>query len=114
MFTGFWRYFAKSDHSQSKSYHHQSKSYLTLLDILCQIYHNFSDNSSALADMYQPTVTPIKLAVKVMKSLVANMATTQTTTKFEDIADNTLSCDLMLSFRGNINLNFNKSFKENQ
>lgn len=113
MLTGFTS-FTKSKICKSTSDYNQRKCNLSLLDIWGQVDHISSDNSSDLEAIYQATITPTKFAVNVNTSLVRKVATIQTTMKFDDTADNTLSCNLALSLKGNINLDFNRLFKIQQ
>lgn len=114
MLTGFTS-LTKSKIGKGTSDYNQRKCDLSLLNCRCQINHNYSpENSSALEAIYQPRIAQTKFAVNVKKSLVTNEAIIQTTTKLEDTADKTFNCDLLVSFRGNINLDFNRLLKMHQ
>lgn len=111
MFTRFIRLFTKGYIHQSNSNNCQKESNLSLSYSWSQINHNSSDNPSVLTAKYHATIALTKFSVNISGSLVPNGATNHTTTRFEQIAENTLSCGLLGSNDNFIYTDINKDLR---
>ena len=96
MFTGMFGFFAKDKVDNSYSNNGQKKSNLSLSYGGGKINHNYSINSSAWTAKYHAIIALTKFSVNTSESLVTSIAASQTTTKFEHIAEKTFNCALLI------------------
>lgn len=88
MFTGF---FTKYIPNNSKGNNTQKSCNLCFSNLLGQIYHSSSKTSSDQTASFQNIIAATRLKINERGLLVAKFATSQTTTKLEQIAEKTFN-----------------------